>query len=261
MPSSSLIISTYNNPRALSKILNEISIGTQLPEKVIIADDGSGNSTEDSINSARKQYPISLIHCRHEDRGFRKSKILNEAILRAEGTDYIIFLDGDCVPEKNFIADHLQIAEMGYFVQGRRAFIDESSVFSYLDGKVSMSGLFLRGKVSGGFKAIRWPRPFVSINQKMRGLIGCNLAIWRSDLIRVNGFDQEYEGWGGEDSDLCVRLYNIGLKRKMVYGRCRVYHLNHKEADKSTAHERFQRLEESVKRKKTICQKGIKFLK
>ncbi len=255
-PSCALIISTYNNPKALAKILDSLVVGTQQPDEVLIADDGSSELTKSVIENHLLNKQVGLKHVWHEDRGFRKSKILNQGIKKSSA-DYIVFLDGDCIPEKRFITDHLTFAEKGFFIQGRRAFIDRSSVHSFIDNKNSLMRLFFTGKIHGGFKAIRWPIPYIAIDKGHRGLIGCNLSIWRNDLLLVNGFDEEYEGWGGEDSDLCVRLYNNRIRRKMIYGRSRVYHLNHEEEDKSQAQERFKRLDKTIKEKKRVCIRGL----
>jgi glycosyltransferase involved in cell wall biosynthesis len=257
--SCSLIISTYNNPKALLKILSSIEEGSQLPKEILIADDGSRKETKELIATHPIHSKCQLIHCWQEDQGFRKSRILNQAIVTSSG-DYIIFLDGDCIPEKQFIADHMALAERKHFVQGRRAFIDETEVQSFIENKTSLIQLALKGKLGGGLKAIRWPFPKIKKDQGQRGLIGCNLAIWKNDLLLVNGFDEEYEGWGGEDSDLCTRLYHNNISRKLVYGRCRVYHLNHREEDKADAYKRFERLEETILKKKTVCKVGIKYL-
>ncbi len=156
------------------------------------------------------------------------------------------------------MADHLALAEQGTFVQGRRAFVDEKKVADLLAGRVNLGQLALTGHISGLFKAIRWPLPIIRRNQGQRGLIGCNLAIWREDLVAVNGFDEAYEGWGiGEDSDLCSRIYHLGRHRKFVYGRALVFHLNHPQLDKKHVPESLQRLEETLRTKKIRCEMGL----
>ncbi len=252
-----LVISTYNNPSALDRILDALRGGTRQADEVIVADDGSTNETKELITNWASSMPAPIIHCWHEDKGFRKTKILNNSIKVSKG-EYLVFLDGDCIPEKNFISDHRKLAEQNCFVQGRRAFIQQSSVPDFLNQKTGLLKLLFTGKISGIPKAIRWPMPFVFYNQKHRGLIGCNLAMWKTDLLDINGFDEAYEGWGvGEDSDLCIRLYNKGLQRKFVYGRMRVYHLNHNEADKSHYCESKERLQETIDSKKLRCKKGL----
>lgn len=254
----SLIVSTYNNPAPLEAIFARLAADDSgKPFEVIVADDGSGPKTRELIEKWAKQAPFPIKHVWHEDMGFRKTRILNIAITKTEG-DYVVFLDGDCLPGRNFVADHIALAERGTFVQGRRAFVEEKKVANLLAGRTTVLKLSLTGHVSGLFKAIRWPMPIIKRNQEQRGLIGCNLAIWREDLFAVNGFDEAYEGWGiGEDSDLCSRLYHLGLQRKFVYGRALVFHLNHPQLDKKHVPESLRRLEETIRTKKIRCENGL----
>lgn len=251
-----VIISTYNNSKAIIQILARLSTGSILPNSVAIADDGSNKSSTDQIKSFIEAIDLKNHYHWQEDLGFRKSKILNEAIKDSEA-EYIVFLDGDCLPHEHFVKDHIAMAERGYFVQGRRCFIDEDCVPQLLNAKTSLSKLIFSGKVSGLLKSARFPLPIIKLNTSMYGLLGCNLGIWRDDLITVNGFDEDYEGWGREDSDLGARLYNYGLKRKMVYGRAVVYHLNHPENSRDKLNTNDQRLEDTLKSKRTRCSNGI----
>jgi|TARA_B110000305_G_C19376204_1_gene607116 glycosyltransferase involved in cell wall biosynthesis len=252
-----LIISTYNNPDALSEILERILKEVDLPNCIHIADDGSDTRTAALIRKLRKAKNVLIKHHWHENEGFRKCKILNQALSQSN-SDYIIFLDGDCLPSKNFIIDHIKLAEIGYFVQGRRCFIAESHVETLIRHESSITKLIFTGKVSGLFKAFRFPWPIIQINQKQRGLIGCNWAAWRKDLLEINGFDEEYEGWGiGEDSDICSRLYNHGIWRKFIYGRAFVYHLNHPVLEKKHVKNSLARLEETISRGKIKCTTGL----
>jgi len=235
--------------------LKHVSFNTTLPDEIIIADDGSVKECFWAIEKWRKKLPIK--HLWHEDKGFRKCRILNECLRRVD-SDYITFLDGDCLPHKHFIKDHINLAETGYFVQGRRCFIDENDVKSVIQGRKSINQLILTGKISGYFKSLRFPRPIVIRNMAQRGLIGCNWSAWKHDLIEVNGFDEDYEGWGiGEDSDICSRLYNLGIIRKFVYGRSVVYHMNHPESCKSHLEISKQRLHYTIYSGKTKCMNGL----
>jgi glycosyltransferase involved in cell wall biosynthesis len=257
----SLIVSTYNNPAALEAIFTRLAGDAHgLPDEVVVADDGSGPATRTLIEKWQRQAPFPIKHVWHEDLGFRKTRILNAAIKQAEG-DYIVFLDGDCLPGGRFVADHRTLAEHGTFVQGRRAFIDEKKVSDLLAGRTTLLKLVFTGHVSGLFKAIRWPWPMIKRNQAQRGLIGCNLAIWRDDLLAVNGFDEAYEGWGiGEDSDLGSRIYHLGRHRKFVYGRALVFHLNHPQLSKKHVADSLRRLEETIRSKKVRCEAGLEKL-
>ena len=249
----SLIISTYKNPLALAGIFRVLETSSVIPRELLIAEDGMCEETNSLI---KKVSQIKTSHFRHEDNGFRKSKILNCALRDCSGK-YIIFLDGDCLPHKHFIKDHLIEAEKGFFVQGRRCFIQERQVQRLLDKKTTILRLILSGKVSGLLKSFRLPRPKIKINKNMYGLLGCNLGAWREDLLSVNGFDEDYEGWGREDSDLGARLYNLGLQRKVVYGRALVYHLNHPENKRDNLQENDRKLSETIKSGKVRCKNGI----
>lgn len=251
-----LIISTYNNPAAIVQILSCLRSGSLQPNSISVADDGSSCESLNKVKSGLEGIPVETRYYWHEDKGFRKSKILNQAINECSG-NYVLFLDGDCLPHRHFIKDHKSLAQKGYFVQGRRCFIKENKVDSLLGGKTTIPRLILSGKVNGLLKSFRLPKPIVKENTDMYGLLGCNLGIWREDLLAVNGFDEDYEGWGREDSDLGARLYNRGLRRKMIYGRALVYHLNHPENKRDRLDANDKRLEETISSGKIRCNNGI----
>jgi GT2 family glycosyltransferase len=254
----SLIVSTYNNPAPLDAIFARLAADdTARPDEVIVADDGSGPATRAIVEKWTKQEALTVRHAWHEDKGFRKTRILNAAVAMATG-DYVVFLDGDCLPARRFTQDHVTLAERGTFVQGRRAFVDETKVADLLTGRTTLPKLALTGQLHGMLKGIRWPLPIIRRNQAQRGLIGCNLGIWRDDLIAVNGFDEAFEGWGiGEDSDLGTRLYHLGRHRKFVYGRALVFHLNHPQLNKDHVPDSLRRLEETILTKKVRCENGL----
>ena len=254
--SITVIVSTYNQPAALNYILTELGKQSRNPDEVIVADDGSGQETNEVVKKHQPLLGARLRHVWHADQGFRKTTILNKAISEASSS-YIIFLDGDCVPTRQFVKDHAVLAQEGNFVQGRRAFIAETAVDDYLNGRVSLIRLALSGQLSGLFKAIRLPYPVIRINQGQRGLIGCNLAIWRADLLAINGFDESYAGWGMEDSDLCSRLYHLGRQRKLVHGRALVYHLNHPIASRDQVQNNQARLARVLATRAVRCVQGL----
>lgn len=251
-----LIISAYNNASSVKQIISLIQGGTARPSSIHITDDGSNSQNRKIIENHLNRIEIPSFYHWHNDRGFRKSKILNQGILNCK-SECIVFLDGDCLPHRHFISDHLKLAEEGYFIQGRRCFVRESEVSNLLNKQTTLRRLILSGKVSGLLKSIRLPRPIVRKNNQMHGLLGCNLGVWRKDLISINGFDEDYVGWGREDSDLGARLYNIGLLRKIVHGRALVYHLNHPENDRSELSQNDQRLKDTILNKKIRCNNGL----
>lgn len=252
----SLIISTYNRPEALAKVLSGVALQRRWPKEILIADDGSGKPTSSVIEQWKTQSRVPIQHVWHPDEGFRKTIILNKAIKAAQG-EYVVFLDGDCVPHRRFIADHEIIAEKGFWVQGRRCFVKSECVAAFDAAKTPVWRWLLTGRMSGLFKAIRLPSPVIRRGTEQRGLIGCNMGIWREDLVAVNGFDETYIGWGGEDSDIGSRLYHLGRPRKFVYGHAIVYHLNHP----PSARDRFQnnsaRLQETLQSKRVRCEQGL----
>ncbi|WP_309385218.1 glycosyltransferase family 2 protein [Cerasicoccus frondis] len=256
-PTIGLVINTYNAPQKLDAVLKWLAAGTQRPDELIIADDGSKDETRQLVEMWRHKMPLwRLRHVWQEDKGYRRSRILNLAIAQTH-VDYLVFIDGDCLPFKHFIADHQKIAERGTFVQGRRCFVPERFVDKVMAGKLSIGQLFAAGWLEGKFKAIRWPTPIVKRNRELHGILGCNLGMWRDDLVAVNGYDESYEGWGAEDSDLAARLYHHGLERKFVYGRGQLAHLNHPELSRDRYDANKAKLQVTIDEKRVRCPLGL----
>lgn len=253
-PTVSLIVNTYENPLALEKVLGSLADQTAPPAEIIVADDGSGPATEKTINSFANR--LRVRHCHQGHEGFRRSVILNKAIAQASG-DYIVFLDGDSVPASEFIADHAALAERGCWVQGRRAFVDESCTGAFQTTGWSIWTLALRGKLKGLPKAVRLPFPVIKRGRDQRGILGCNLGIWRDDLVAVNGYDETFTGWGREDADLANRLYHLGRDRKFVYGRAIIYHLNHPVLPRDRLETNQSLLEDTIREKRIRARKGF----
>ena len=251
-----MILSTYDYPVALGKILESLSKQTLAPLEIIIADDGSGEPTRLLIQESIHRLALPIRHCWQEHQGFRKAVILNRAIAEAHG-DYVVFLDGDCVPDNDFIADHASLAERGYWVQGRRAFVSESCVGNFTPNKKGVWSLALTGNLTGLTKAIRLPVPIVQRGFQQRGILGCNLGIWREDLLPVNGYDETFVGWGREDADLANRLYHLGRPRKFVYGHAIIYHLNHPVASRSRLGDNQSLLDQTIAEKRIRAVKGL----
>jgi hypothetical protein len=250
----SLIISTYQRPDALEKVLRGVARQLEMPGEILLADDGSGPDTRTVVEQWQKKLPLR--HVWHEDIGFRKTIILNKSFAASTG-DYLVLLDGDCVPHPRFIGDHAELAEKSFWVQGRRCFVDERSAGEFDVGTTDIGRAIFARQITGWAKAIRWPFAMVHRNTGQRGIIGCNMGFWRDDLLAVNGFDEEYIGWGGEDSDFGTRLYHLGRPRKFVYGRAIVYHLNHPTHDRGAADAAWKRLAETIRSGKIRCERGV----
>ena len=122
---TTLIITTYNWKEALKAVLESVKRQTQLPNEVIVADDGSKNDTKELIEAFQTDFPVPLIHSWHEDNGFQLSMSRNRAIAKASG-DYLIMVDGDMVLSETFIESHNRVAKPNWFVQGGRVLTDEN---------------------------------------------------------------------------------------------------------------------------------------
>lgn len=256
-PRVSLIISTYNRTDALAKVFAGVLRQSRAPAEVLISDDGSREPTRELVASFARQLAVPVRHVWHPDDGFRKTVILNQSVAEATG-EYLVFLDGDCVPHRHFIADHGGLAERGFWVQGRRCFVAEKHVPAFDIARTPVLAWLLTGRITGLAKAVRLPLPLVRRDTRQRGIIGCNLAAWRDDVVAINGFDEEYTGWGiGEDSDMGTRLYQLGRPRKFVYAHAVVYHLNHPEAPKSHVAQSQARLSETLRTGKLRCVRGL----
>jgi glycosyltransferase involved in cell wall biosynthesis len=253
----SLIISTYNQPAALAKVLSAMGRQGRQPDEILLADDGSGDPTRQLIDDWRGRARVQVNHVWHSHEGFRKTVILNKAVSAATG-EYLVLLDGDCVPHREFIADHIRLAEPGFWVQGRRCFVKEPFVKEFDPARISALGWMVAGRITGAAKGLRLPFPIVRRNVRQRGIIGCNMGFWREDVVSVNGFDEEYAGWGiGEDSDIGTRLYHLGRPRKFVYGQAIVYHLNHPMLPRSHVAASQARLQETLASGKIRCGRGL----
>jgi glycosyltransferase involved in cell wall biosynthesis len=256
-PRLSLIISTYNRPDVLAKCFAGVDLQSTPPDEVLIADDGSKQPTRDLIETWAKTRPFPVKHVWHEDSGFRKTAILNRAVAAATG-DYLVFTDGDCVPHRRYMEDHLAVAERGFWVQARRCFVEEKFVPQFELGRIPVLLWMVTGRITGAPKGVRLPFPIVKCDTAQRGIIGCNMAAWRDDVVAVNGFDEEYSGWGiGEDSDLGTRLYHLGRPRKFVYAHAIVFHLNHPMSPRDHVGASLARLDETIRSKRVRCARGI----
>jgi glycosyltransferase involved in cell wall biosynthesis len=255
-PRVSLVISTFNQPQALAKSLAGVRLLTRQPDEILISDDGSDETTRKIVSEFAAHRPAPVKHVWHEHQGFRKTIILNKTIAAAAG-NYLVFTDGDCVPHPKFVADHVSLAEEGCWVQGRRCFVRQEFVPEFTANKIPAWGWMLAGKITGATKGIRWPIPIIRRDTRQRGIIGCNMAFWRDDLVAVNGFDEDYSGWGSEDSDLGTRLYHLGRRRKFVYGRAITFHLNHPSLPRDGYAASLERLAKTIATRKIFCEHGL----
>jgi len=254
----SLVINTFNQPDYLGRVLNAVSRQSSLPEEVLLADDGSTGETKTVFERWRAGQSLRCEHIRQEHQGFRRTRILNLAIASSRG-DYLVFLDGDTIPHPRFIADHRALAGESQFVQGHRALVGENAAAWF--GKSNFSAdrrrAVLQNQISGLKNSFRWPFTASKINHRLRGIRGCNLAIWRSDLVRVNGYNEAFTGWGREDSELAARLMNSGVHRLDVRGRALCFHLWHPPVSRAELAGNDELLAKTILEKHTRCEQGL----
>lgn len=236
-PAASIIISTYNSPRALNLVLRGYSCQTFRDFEIVVADDGSTAETADLVRRYRIQEGLPVRHAWQEDAGFQKCRILNKAAAAARG-DYLIIVDGDCIPRADFVETHLALRQPGHYLSGAMFRLKwkvtnlatEADVVS--QALFSPSWLIRHGqgfnpkqllKLSRSTKLRHWAE---RLSNAHAGWNGANSSCWRDDLLRVNGFDDRLV-YGGEDREFGFRLDNAGLKGLKVRYSAACVHLEH----------------------------------
>ena len=264
----SVIVPTYDRPDALAAVLRGVARQSDRHFEVVVADDGSGPETAAVIERGRGALGVPLHHVRHEHDGFRAAEIRNRAILESRG-GYVIFLDGDCIPRPDFIAQHRGLAEPGWFVAGNRILLSPELTTQVLAHDLAPE--------RWGFPSllVRWPRGVNRLAPALRLPLGalrkarptrwqgartCNLAVWRADLDTVDGFDASFAGWGLEDSDLAIRLMHAGVRRKDGRYATGVFHLWHRPYDRAALPGNKARLDEVIRGDRVRALRGLSAL-
>jgi glycosyltransferase involved in cell wall biosynthesis len=256
--SCSLVTPTYNWPDALELLLLSILNQSVLPNEVIIADDGSREDTRSLIELFQKKFPIPLIHIWQEDLNNRKPAIMNQAIAVSK-QDYIIEIDGDIIMNKYFIEDHLRFAKKGQYLFGSRVNIQENILDTLFKKKQFQFNFFSKG-IKKRARTLRIPslmylvKPVEKRSHKLRG---CNMSFWRSDFIKINGFNEGLVGWGIDDSEMIQRMHNIGIQGRRLKFSAVVYHIFHKEQSKSHVDINLEIERQTTENKLAYIEKGI----
>ena len=255
-----VIVTTYNRPFALKKVLNGLAYQVVNAQEIIIADDGSGKETAQVIKEFSRTMPFRVLHIWQEHKGFRAARIRNKAIKASSG-DYIIILDGDCIPNRYFIKDHISLAERGYFIQGKRVLIKRQLERQFNHIHANSFGFLcsasLKRHISNSHHILRFPLFPTFKNKRLRGIKGCNMSFFKDDILAVNGFNEDFEGWGREDSELAVRFYNYGLKRKEHTFMAICYHLWHPKPSRDSLKRNDELLRHAINSKAYFCSNGI----
>ncbi len=268
-PVASVIITTYNSPRALRLVLVGYCRQDRQDFEVVVADDGSREETRLMIEEMAAQAPIAIRHVWQPDDGFQKCRILNKAIV-ASAADYIIMTDGDCIPRADFVSTHIAMRERGRFLSGALFRLSMPVTEAITEADVETQRVFDAGWLRA--KGQPWnPRKFWKITRSpgwarfyewmataSSGWNGANSSCWKDDAIRVNGFDERM-GYGALDREFGHRLVNAGITGKKVRYRAVCVHLEHKRSYESKKGWDFNKsvIKESIETRKIRCVDGI----
>jgi glycosyltransferase involved in cell wall biosynthesis len=256
--SISLIIATYNNPAFLELVLLSVMQQKELPAEVIISDDGSKQETKELIESYQRKFPVPLIHVWHEDTGYRLAAIKNKATAKATGA-YIIFIDGDLMLHPRFIYDYQRRLRVNHILVASRVFLSENYTKELAQTKdihINTAAANIEKNKLASFRvpAMNYIVKGISTYAGARGGL---MGVFKSDYIKVNGFNEAFTGWGREDSELFVRLLNSGVKRDNIKFAAITYHLWHPVISRASLPANDALLEKAINEKSSWCEMGI----
>lgn len=251
----SIVITTYNRSEALAVVLRALELQDDLQFEVVIADDGSSDLHRAAIVSCTAGTRLKVTHVWHPDIGFTASCVRNRGVSVARG-DYIILLDGDCVPEADFVRQHRRLREQRCFVNGSRVMLSPELTALAVAGDevlVAQSPWFwirkrALGQASKLTGLLRLPDWQLRKNREFRwkGIRSCNMGVWKDDYEAINGFDESFVGWGHEDADFVLRLHNYGIARKNGFAATEVYHLWHPESSRASESANAQKVRDRI---------------
>jgi glycosyltransferase involved in cell wall biosynthesis len=255
-----LVITTHERPDALAAVLDSVSRQSESPAEIVIADDGSGAATAELIDDFTRGTPTPVRAVRQEHRGFRVARLRNLAIA-ATPADYLVFIDGDMLLHPDFIADHRRFARRGWFTQGVRAPADPTLTRALIQAP-SIPPTPLTPGLGGLRRAylLRAPSLSAVMRRPANALIAiksCNFAAWRDDLVRVNGFNEAFEGWGPEDKELAARLGFAGVRRQTLLFGGIATHLHHPAASREALPANLARLAATRRERRIRCEVGL----
>ena len=275
-----LAITTHARADALARVLACVRAQTRPPDEAIVAEDGTDPATSAVVAhhaavSAVTSATSRLQHVQQPHLGFRVARLRNLAIAAATG-DYIVFVDGDMLLHPRFLEDHARCARPGRWTQGVRVPLDAMTTRASLAGALdavadgdgahdhhahSVPGLLARGRF-GLRRAALWHAPRLQralreAGARLLAVKSCNQGFWRADLLRVNGFDERFEGWGPEDKELCARLAHAGVRRQALLGGGIACHLHHPPAARDRRAFNESLLAATLAARMTRCERGV----
>lgn len=239
-PQSTLIVSVYKDTQALEFILESLDHQTVMPTEIIISEDGNSLEMAAYVAQQKDRFP-HLVHLTQEDDGWRKNSAMNNAI-KASSHEYLIFIDGDCVPYRTFVQGHLENAQKKVVLCGKRFELGAAYTHKIKQHQLSFSKLeknflwHLPWMVKDGARHIEEGfylpsnSPMSNLSKRyVRYIIGCNFSCYKEDFLAINGFDETYRLPSvGEDIDLGWRFRGIGIELKSCRNNACMMHLWHK---------------------------------
>jgi len=241
LPKASLIISVYKNIPFLNAVLLSVNEQSWNDFEIIISEDGEYQEMQDFLGHFPFKHNWQHLH--QEDVGWRKNKALNKAILAAK-SEYLVFVDGDCILHPKFMEMHYRLSREGYILGGKRLKLNTSLTQEFLEGVKTYQDIdnyLVRNLFKIKRLGIRFPEEsfFISIKglfgplarfRKIKELRGCNMSFYKNDILSINGFDEDYlKPAIGEDVDITWRFRMAGFKFRSVRNLAVVYHLYHRE--------------------------------
>lgn len=265
----SFIVLTYNRTDALLAVLRSLALQCDARHEVVIADDGSRPDQVEMLLRQCPAFKCPVRHVWHPDTGFTAARARNLGARHAKG-DYLVFLDGDCIPAKAFVVQHTRLAEAGCFVNGGRVLLSEQLTAQALEGQIDLPGrplsFWLQARLQGNCNKLLhllvWPWRLFRVKQgfQWHGIRSCNFGVWQRDFVSVNGFDETFQGWGHEDADLILRLSHLGCQRKNGFMATEVFHLWHRENQRDHESVNKNRVLQRMTTDVTQAEKGLREL-
>lgn len=254
-----LIITTYNSVLPLKLCLKSVLEQSFLPDEIIIADDGSTDETKRLVENFKQQnHHLNIFYVWQEDKGFRAAKSRNNAA-KISKSEYLIYIDGDIILHKNFVKDHVKNAKLNTYLQGSRVILKESFTKQIFEKQIFEKPCLFSSNTKNNLNG--YYNIFLSFiiskfsKNTQKGIRSCNFSFFKSDFLKVNGFNEDFIAWGREDSEFIARLYNAGINRKNLKFAGIQYHLYHNEGSSSSKNDAL--LQKTIDEKLTWCENGI----
>ncbi|MDD5052468.1 MAG: glycosyltransferase [Sulfuricurvum sp.] len=269
-PKSTIIVSVYKDTEALGFILDSLEYQTYPVDEIIISEDGDSSEMRNFIATQKDRFP-NLVHLTQEDDGWRKNIAMNNSI-KASRNEYLIFIDGDCVPYSNFIQGHIENAQHGIVLCGKRFELGSEYTDKIKNKTLTFKQLenhFLwhlpwmakdsARHVEEGFHFSSGSFLSNITKRYVRYIIGCNFSCYKEDFLKINGFDETYKLPSvGEDIDLGWRFRGLGIELKSCRNNACMMHLWHKKRFDATQGDINNKiLKANFDKNNFVCQNGI----